>query len=61
MEWLFGFAFVPALLCGVMCTGGAVLGAIAVRRAAKRPSAGSAAVDDDAAGAADPQRVTVGR
>ena len=38
MEWLFGLAIIPMLLCGVMCVGGIVLAALGVRRgAARRP------------------------
>ena len=32
MEWLFGAAAVPLLLCGAMCIGGAAVAAIASRR-----------------------------
>ncbi len=32
MEWLFGLALLPALLCGLMCIGGVVLAAVGLRR-----------------------------
>jgi hypothetical protein len=36
MEWLFGLAFVPILLCGLMCVGGMALAALGVRRGTAR-------------------------
>lgn len=36
MEWLWGLAIAPALLCGLMCIGGAVLAAIGLRRSTSR-------------------------
>lgn len=32
MEWLFGLAILPILLCGVMCLGGMAVAAIGLRR-----------------------------
>lgn len=32
MEWLLGLAFVPILLCGLMCVGGMALAAVGLRR-----------------------------
>ncbi len=56
MEWLFGLAFLPALLCGVMCLGGIVLAAVGVRRgAAARPACCDETSPEDAG---DDQRVT---
>lgn len=58
MEWLFGLAILPALLCGLMCLGGMAVAAIGLRRSrSQRPryddSPASDVVDDD--------RVTVHR
>jgi len=36
MEWLFGLAILPLLLCGLMCVGGMVLAAVGVRRSTAR-------------------------
>ena len=36
MEWLLGLAFLPALLCGLMCLGGIVLAAIGLRQTTNR-------------------------
>lgn len=33
MDWLFGFAFVPLLMCGLMCLGGMALAMFGRRRA----------------------------
>lgn len=32
MEWLFGLAFVPFLVCGLMCLGGMALAVFGFRR-----------------------------
>ena len=58
MEWLFGLAILPALLCGLVCLGGMAFAAIGLRRSrSQRPrydeSPASDVVDDD--------RVTVHR
>ena len=55
MEWLFGLAILPALLCGLMCVGGMVLAAVGVRRSTAR----RACCDDSStAGIADDHSVT---
>lgn len=36
MEWLLGLAILPALFCGLMCVGGAVLAAVGIRRSTAR-------------------------
>ena len=36
MEWLWGLAFLPALLCGLMCLGGVVLATLGLRQANAR-------------------------
>lgn len=43
MEWLFGLAILPLLLCGLMCVGGMALAAIGLRRGATK----RACCDDD--------------
>jgi hypothetical protein len=40
MEWLFGAALLPLVLCGAMCVGGAVLAAIGLRRSTHDHRAG---------------------
>lgn len=37
MEWPFGLALLPVLLCGLMCVGGMVLAAVGLRRKAAPP------------------------
>ena len=51
MEWLWGLAILPALLCGLMCLGGVVLAALGLRQANAR----RACCDDDHAAADDRQ------
>ena len=56
MEWLLGLAFVPALLCGLMCVGGIALAALGLRRGSAPRTCHddrSAATEDDG------ERVTV--
>lgn len=36
MEWLLGLAFLPVLLCGLMCVGGMALAAVGLRRTTAR-------------------------
>lgn len=43
MEWLWGLAILPVLLCGLMCVGGVVLAALGLRQANSR----RACRDDD--------------
>lgn len=55
MEWLFGLAILPILLCGIMCLGGMALAAIGLRRS----TAGRAGIDGPRpTDAADDERVT---
>lgn len=48
MEWLFGLAVLPLLLCGAMCAGGALLAFLGIRRA-QQPSCHGAAPSRHAA------------
>lgn len=58
MEWLWGLAILPALLCGLMCVGGVVLAAVGIRRTTGR----RACCDEPLAGeAADDETMTVER
>lgn len=58
MEWLFGLAILPALLCGLVCLGGMAVAAIGLRRSrSQRPRYD----DSPASGVVDHERVTVHR
>lgn len=58
MEWLWGLAILPVLLCGLMCVGGVVLAVLGLRQANVRRSCR----DDDHGARADRQdEVIVGR
>lgn len=57
MDWLWGAALLPFLMCGVMCLGGIALAALGLRRgaAASRPGCPGRA---DAGVGAEEERVT---
>lgn len=40
MEWLLGLAFLPILMCGLMCVGGMALAAVGLRRTTARGACG---------------------
>ena len=58
MEWLWGLALLPALLCGLMCVGGIVFAALGLRQATPRRGCRG---DDVATTAERPDEVTAGR
>ena len=58
MEWLWGLAILPVLLCGLMCVGGVVLAALGLRQANARRACRD---DDHAAGDDRQDEVIVGR
>jgi len=40
MEWLLGLAFLPVLMCGLMCVGGMALAAVGLRKTTTRGGCG---------------------
>ncbi len=40
MDWIWGVALLPFLICGVMCLGGIALAAIGLRRSRESSSSG---------------------
>ncbi len=55
MEWVFGLAILPVLLCGLMCIGGMVLAAVGLRRSNARRACGD---ESSATDVAENRRVT---
>lgn len=47
MEWLFGVAFLPFLVCGLMCLGGMALAMFGRRRDGRRRPHDTPAIEDD--------------
>lgn len=58
MEWLFGLAILPLVLCGLMCVGGMALAAMGMRRGTARRTCGD---DPAASDVADDDRVSAQR